>query len=167
LKRRTLVAAMRCAVALLCSCLAAAAVAASAQPAREGAFTLRGKVSHVFDGDTISVRLDSGRRERVRLIGIDTPERGACLAGKARTLARGLATGERVLLLGDPTQDTRDRYGRLLAYAWVHGRDLGFQLVSAGVARVYVYDDPFRRLSAYRRAERVGRTRPQNVWRGC
>jgi hypothetical protein len=93
---------MRCALALLCSCLAAAAVAASAKPAGDGAFTLRGKVSYVFDGDTISVRLDSGRRERVRPIGIDTPERGACLAGKARTLARELATGERVLLLGDP-----------------------------------------------------------------
>ena len=68
---------------------------------------------------------------------------------------------------GDATQATRDRYGRLLAYAWVRGRDLGYQQVASGLARVYVYDRPFQRLSAYRRAEQLGRARPENVWRGC
>ncbi len=158
---------MRHLVALLVLALAAAVVAAGAQPAHEGAFTLRGTVTYVVDGDSLQVRLDNGRRERVRLIGIDTPERGGCLAGRATGEARRLADGERVFLLGDATQDTRDRYGRLLAYAWVDGRDLGYRLVSAGLARVYVYDRPFNRLSAYRRAESLGRARPQNVWRGC
>jgi micrococcal nuclease len=154
-------------LALLALALVAAAAAASAQPAREGSFTLRGTVAYVVDGDTLRVRLDDGRREDVRLIGIDTPERGACLAGRATGQARRLADDERVVLRGDPTQDTRDRYGRLLAYAWVHGRDVGFQQVSSGLARVYVYDRPFQRLSAYRRAERVGRRLARNVWRGC
>lgn len=158
---------MRHLFALLCLCLTAAVLAASAEPAREGAFALRGTVTYVVDGDTISVRLDNGHSERVRLIGIDTPERGACLAGSATGLTRRLADDERVVLRGDATQDTRDRYGRLLAYAWVGGRDLGFQLVSSGLARVYVYDRPFQRLSAYRRAEQLGRARTQNVWRGC
>lgn len=158
---------MRHLLALLVLAVAAAIVAASAQPAREGAFTLRGTVNYVVDGDTLSVRLDNGRSERVRLIGIDTPERGACLAGKATGLARRVADDQRVVLRGDATQDTRDRYGRLLAYAWVGGRDLGFQQISSGLARVYVYDRPFQRLSAYRRAEQLGRTRTPNVWRGC
>jgi micrococcal nuclease len=153
--------------ALLVLALAAAVVAASAQPAREGAFTLRGTVSYVVDGDTLSVRLDNGRSERVRLIGIDTPERGGCLSARATGQASRLADDQRVVLRGDATQDTRDRYGRLLAYAWVRGRDLGYQQIAAGLARVYVYDRPFQRLSAYRRAEQLGRTRPQNVWRGC
>jgi endonuclease YncB( thermonuclease family) len=154
-------------LALLVLALAAAAVAGSAQPAPERAFTLRGTVSYVVDGDTIAVRLDSGRRERVRLIGIDTPERGDCLSARATGEARRLADDQRVLLRGDPTQDTRDRYGRLLAYAWVRGRDLGFQQIASGLAHVYVYDRPFQRLSAYRRAEQLGRSRAQNVWRGC
>jgi micrococcal nuclease len=154
-------------LALLVLALAATVVAASAQPAREGAFTLRGTVTYVVDGDTLNVRLVGGRRERVRLIGVDTPERGACLSGPATAQARRLADGKRVILRGDATQDTRDRYGRLLAYAWVRGRDLGFQQVTSGLARVYVYDRPFQRLSAYRRAEKAGRKRPQNVWRGC
>jgi micrococcal nuclease len=154
-------------LALLVLAVAAAVVAATAQPAREGAFAFRGTVTSITDGDTINVRLDSGRRERVRLIGIDTPERGACLSARATAQARRLAGNQRVVLRGDATQDTRDRYGRLLAYAWVRGRDLGYQQVAAGLARVYVYDRPFQRLGAYRRAEALGRTRPQNVWRGC
>lgn len=158
---------MRPLFALLVLALAAAVVAASAQPARDSAFVLRGSVTHVVDGDTLHVRLDDGRRERVRLIGIDTPERGACLSGRATGSARALADDQRVLLRGDSTQDTRDRHGRLLAYAWVRGRDLGFQQVASGLARVYVYDRPFQRLSAYRRAETLGRAKPQNVWRGC
>lgn len=154
-------------LALLVLAFAAFVVATSAQPARDGAFTLRGTVTNVVDGDTLDVRLVSGRRERVRLIGIDTPERGACLSGPATAQARRLAQGERAVLRGDATQDTRDRYGRLLAYASVRGRDLGFQQVTSGLARVYVYDRPFQRLGAYRRAEQAGRKRRQNVWRGC
>jgi micrococcal nuclease len=119
------------------------------------------------DGDTLAVRLVNGRRARVRLIGVDTPERGACLAAKATGQVRRLANGKRVVLHGDSTQRTRDRYGRLLAYASVGGRDLGLQQISLGLARVYVNDRPFQRLAAYRKAEQLGRTRPENVWRGC
>jgi micrococcal nuclease len=147
--------------------LTAAAVAATAEPAPERTFTLRGTVSSIVDGDTLAVRLDTGRRERVRLIGIDTPERGDCLSARAAGQAQRLAGGRRVVLRGDASQDTRDRYGRLLAYAWIGGRDLGYQQVASGLARVYVYDRPFQRLSAYRRAEQLGRARPQNIWRGC
>jgi micrococcal nuclease len=146
----------------------AGAVAASAQTAAEGRFTLRGTVSSVVDGDTLGVRLAAGRSERVRLIGIDTPEVGQCLADRATKTARLLAQGRPVTLIGDGTQATRDRYGRLLAYVWLpRGRDLGFQLISQGLARVYVFGRPFARLAAYRRAEQTGRRQGINVWRGC
>ena len=146
---------------------AAAAVAASAQTASFGAFTLRGTVTYVVDGGTVHVEV-AGREEKVRLIGIDTPEVGQCDAAKATALARRLAQGQAVKLVGDPTQAIRDRYGRLLAYVWLPGgRDLGYQELARGYARVYVYDRPFRRLAAYRRAEEVGRTRADSIWRGC
>ena len=63
--------------------IAPTAAAPSASPATAGAFTHRGTVTRVVDGDTIDVRLTSGKRERVRLIGIDTPESGACHASIA------------------------------------------------------------------------------------
>jgi micrococcal nuclease len=155
-------------VLLLLAALAAGLAATLARPAADGDFRLRGTVSYVVDGDTLHVELERGRDERVRLIGVDTPERGECRAAHATALARALADGRRVVLAGDPTQATRDVYGRLLAYVWLPGgRDLGFQLLARGLARVYVYDRPFRRLPAYRRAERIGHTRPRGIWRGC
>ena len=148
--------------------VAAAALAAAAEPSANGRFVLRATVTSVVDGDTVRVRLASGRGERVRLIGIDTPETGDCLSRQATAAARRLAHGQDVTLIGDGTQATRDRYGRLLAYVWLPGgRDLGFRMISQGLARVYVYDRPFARLGAYRRAEQIGRQRSTNVWRGC
>ncbi|MBA3331219.1 MAG: thermonuclease family protein [Actinobacteria bacterium] len=149
--------------------LAAAVLATAAAGAPERSFILRGTLAEVVDGDTVSVRLDGGGLERVRLIGIDTPERGECYAGRATGAARALAGGRRVELAGDETQDTRDRYGRLLAYVWVAGggKDLGYQLVARGLARVYVYESAFARIGPYRYAERIGRRRPESVYQGC
>jgi micrococcal nuclease len=145
------------------------ALAPSASPAAtSGRFSLRGTVSRVVDGDTLDVVLTSGKRERVRLIGIDTPERGVCYSSAATSRARRLALSKRIVLKGDGTQDTRDRYGRLLAYVWLpDGKDLGFQLVAGGFAKVYVYRDAFERLAAYRRAERSARSATAGQWQAC
>ena len=142
----------------LLTLLAASAVSA-------GDFTRSGRVVHVVDGDTIDVRLDGGSTERVRVIGIDTPERGDCQAAEATGATRALADGKRVRLVGDGTQDTRDRYGRLLAYVWLPGgRDLGYQLVVGGHARVYVYrGHPFARVAAYESARALAGGK--GIWR--
>ncbi len=152
---------------ILAAVAVAATLAAAAQTANTGRFTLRGTVTYVVDGDTVDVRLTSGRTERIRLIGIDTPERGRCDATKATTYARSLAQGRATVLHGDATQATRDRYGRLLAYVWIGGRDLGYQQLARGLARMYVYDRPFQRLAAYQQAERAGRTRSDGIWHAC
>jgi micrococcal nuclease len=148
------------ALALVCAGLSFGAPA--------GSFVARGTVTRVVDGDTLHVRLDSGRTEKVRLIGIDTPELGRCLAGRATRVARELAERRAVALRGDSTQATRDRYGRLLAYVWIRGqRDLGYQMLQRGLARVYVYDRPFARLPAYRAAEAAGHRASPSIWRNC
>jgi micrococcal nuclease len=141
---------------------------ASSPVATAGAFTYRGTVTHVVDGDTLDVRLASGKTERVRLIGIDTPERGVCFTSQATARARQLAMSKPVVLRGDATQDTRDRYGRLLAYVWLPGgKDLGYQLIAGGHAKVYVYRDAFQRLSAYRNAEASAKGATAGQWRAC
>jgi len=153
-------------IALLC--LLAAMVAGNASARQSGAFTQKGVVTEVVDGDTVRVRLLNGKNERVRLIGIDAAERGACFAAQATTRARQLALSKPVVLRGDATQDTRDRYGRLLAYVWIPGgRDLGYQLVAGGFAKVYVYRNAFERLSAYRSAERKAKSAPVGAWSAC
>jgi endonuclease YncB( thermonuclease family) len=145
--------------AVVAACALLAATAANA-----GDFKTKANVTRVIDGDTVVVRLANGRSEHVRVIGIDTPEVGTCMASEATAATRRLADGKHVTLIGDGTQDTRDRYGRLLAYVWLPGgKDLGFQLVAGGYAKSYVYDRPFGRLTPYEYAERLAQGR--GVWR--
>jgi micrococcal nuclease len=91
-------------------------VASSTAPAVVGA-----TVTRHTDGDTLRVRLDGGGVEKVRLIGVDTPEvfgspepygREASAYTKA-----SLPVGTRVWL--EVGLESRDRYGRLLAYIWI------------------------------------------------
>ncbi len=159
---------MRFALAAVCVIAASLGVAEAISGAPTGRFTQRGTVTYVVDGDTVDVRLAGGKRERVRLIGVDTPERGACESRQASARTRALALGKRVVLRGDATQDTRDRYGRLLAYGWLPGgKDLGYRLVADGVAKVYVFERPFQRVTAYRSAERRARSAPRGLWKAC
>ena len=134
---------------------------------------LRGRVTRVVDGDTIKVRVRN-HTETVRLIGIDTPETHRpdtpveCGARAATREMRRLAEGRRVVLISDPTQDRRDRYDRLLAYAEAAGRDLGEELLRSGWGAVYVYDDvPFLRFGRYRRTAEEARDRGRGLWRTC
>ena len=75
----------------------------------------------------------------------------------------------RVRLVGDPTQDARDRYGRRLAYVVLRGSgaDLGERQVRAGWAEVYVFDRPFRRVRRYRHAAGAARAADRGVNGRC
>lgn len=148
--------------------LALAVLAASlvAAPA-EANFTKRGTVTRVVDGDTLDVLFRNGEKERVRLVGIDTPELAACYGAAAKRRATRLAAARAVVVRGDPTQSARDRYGRLLGYVRVGSTDLGRRLVLGGFAKVYVHDRPFQRLSGYRDAQRAARRLQRGLWRAC
>ena len=132
-----------------------------------GAFTYAGRVVHVVDGDTIDVALKGSSPVRVRVIGIDTPEVGTCYADAATRRMTQLTSGKAVLLHGDPTQATHDRYSRLLAYVDVGSVDAGATLVREGYARVYVYDRPFRRVASYYRAEGGAKQGGRGLWKAC
>ena len=133
---------------------------------------MRGRVTQVVDGDTIDIRLKRGGVERVRLIGIDTPEVDGgyeCGGPEASAAMKRIAEGRRVKLATDPTQDRRDRYGRLLAY--VHragGISLQVAILREGWAGVYVYDNhPFRNVERFRRAEEAARVAGLGAWSLC
>jgi len=121
---------------------------------------LDGAVTRVVDGDTIDVALDSGRIERVRLIGIDTPETVdprkpvQCFGQEASAHAKELLDGQTVFVELDSSQGDRDRYGRLLAYISLNdGRDFGEAMIADGFAHEYTYDLPYVRQDAYRAAQ--------------
>lgn len=121
----------------------------------------RGVVVRVSDGDTIVVDLDDGGDERVRMLGIDTPEAGdqpECGATTATEHLRSLLPdGTEVRLVGDPSQDDRDVYDRALRFVHRASDDLDVNLaqVEAGHAEVYIFrDQPFTRADQYLAAER-------------
>src|SRR3954469_18517993 len=130
-----------------------------------GAFTYSGRVVHVVDGDTVDVALKNASRVRVRVIGIDTPEVGTCYAAAATRRMIQLTSSKNVVLRGDSTQATHDRYSRLLAYVDVAAQDAGATLVRGGYAHVYIYGGrPFLRAAAYQRAELSARDARRGLW---
>ena len=157
--------------ALPCPCLRPAGDS-DTPPKR--AQTSLARVTSVTDGDTINVRAYRPRRRsyRVRLIGIDTPEtqnRDECGGADASRSMRALAPrGRRVKLRTDPTQDTTDRFGRLLAYVYAGRRQLNVTQVSRGWSATYVYrGSRFQQYARFTRAERVARRRDRGVWGAC
>jgi endonuclease YncB( thermonuclease family) len=86
-------------------------------------------VTQVIDGDTIDVADGS----RVRLIGIDTPERGQCGYQQATAQLERLVLGKQVALVVG-ARDGTDRYGRLLRYVDVDGLDANLEMILGGHA---------------------------------
>ena len=149
---------------------AGAAQAGAAAPA-----VLHARVVRVVDGDTVQVR-SADFDTVVRLIGVDTPETRhpsrpvECWGPEASALAaRLMPAGAAVRLETDPTQDARDRYGRLLAHVYAgdgRGADsVNRALVAAGAGRVYVYRGrDFRHVGSFRTAQEQARRAERGLW---
>ena len=86
----------------------------------------------VIDGDTIVVVVE-GHEEKVRLVGINTPEKGFCGFEEARRALEEML-GTATVGLVDAGVDDRDKYGRLLRYLDIDGQDPGLELIRAGLA---------------------------------
>ena len=158
------------AVLLLAALPACAQSPAAGEANHDRPLKTKAVVDHVADGDTIKVVV-GGREEYVRFIGIDTPEvYGTPECGGAQASAsmkRLLVPGDKVKLIRDRSQGNVDVYDRLLRYVVRRGRDLGQVQIKKGWARVYVYDRPFDRLSAYHRAQTKARRADRGVWGLC
>jgi micrococcal nuclease len=144
----------------------------SAVPAGADAAT----VERVVDGDTvIVVEADGGARERIRLIGVDTPETvepGApvdCFGPEASAYTtEALPAGSTVWLEDDASQGDADRYDRLLRYVWTEGGGLLNQrLVASGLGTEDTYDQPYRYRDAFVAAEAAARDSGAGLWGAC
>jgi hypothetical protein len=89
-------------------------------------------VIRIIDGDTVEVRRSS-TTETVRVIGIDTPERGECGFDAASSALAQLVL-DREVVLATGARDDRDRYGRILRYLDVGEVDAGLELIEEGLA---------------------------------
>lgn len=118
-------------------------------------------VARVVDGDTFYC--SDGLK--VRLIGLDAPERGQRRAAReARTaLRRLLPAGVRVLLEQDV--GARDRYGRTLAYAWRDSVLVNERLLREGWAFLLTVPPNVRYVDRFERAQRAARVQKAGLWR--
>jgi micrococcal nuclease len=128
-----------------------------------------GTVLRVVDGDTLVVRI-GGRAEKVRLIGVDTPEsvdprRPVQYYGReASEFTRRAAGGKRVTLLRETGTGDRDRYGRLLRYVVLpDGSLLNGEIIRQGYGHAYLRY-PFARMEEFRALERQARDRHLGLW---
>ena len=127
-------------------------------------------VVRVVDGDTIVVRLD-GREQRVRYIGVNTPESVdprrpvQCFGRDAAARNRELVGGKTVWLERDVSET--DQYGRLLRYVSVDGRLVNAELVREGYARAVTYPPDVRHATLFRDLEQEARTASRGLWGGC
>jgi micrococcal nuclease len=145
--------------------------------------SLNATVTDVVDGDTVDVRLADGSTDRVRLLGVDTPEvhvenqpdefEGVPATEAGATCLREVGTdasaavdrrldGEQVRLEFDPLADRRGGYDRLLAYVVHENESINYWLVAAGYARVY--DTEFAERSRYDAAENDAQAASRGVW---
>ena len=133
---------------------------------------LTGTVVRTVDGDTVWVRVASGV-EKVRYIGIDTPEvhhptRGEEPGGRAATAVNDRLVGDRAVRL-EPDVQLRDRHGRLLAYVWVTRPDGGELMVNAelvrlGYAQVMTIPPNVRHAEMFRKLAAEAREQRRGLW---
>jgi micrococcal nuclease len=127
-------------------------------------------VTKVTDGDTIHV-MYHGQDERVRLIGVDTPEvswyggKAECFGEEAGLYTRGRLDGRTVRLEFDV--DLRDRYDRLLAYVYIADELFNLTLLRLGYAAADPVPPDTARAAAFGDAEREARAAGRGQWSAC
>ena len=126
-----------------------------------------GTVERVIDGDTIQVRL-AGWIETVRYIGVDTPETVHPVRGiepyglAASAFNRSLVDGRQVRLELDV--ESRDHYGRLLAYVYTDSLFINAELIRQGYAQVMTVPPNVRHVEEFVRLQREARRAGEGLW---
>lgn len=138
-------------------------------------------VSRVVDGDTIEVTFDKDYItsksnfklvEKVRLIGINSPESVdprrpvECMGKEASAYLKSILVNQSVLLSSDYSQTERDKYGRLLRYVYVPTLNLFINqmMIEKGYAYEYTYKDPYFFQTAFKRAEVGAQLQKIGLW---
>ena len=133
---------------------------------------IAGRVVAVTDGDTIKVLDSTNTQHKVRLTGIDAPERGQPFGNKSREHLASMVAGKEILV----ESDKNDRYGRVLGKVWVQPSDCptcgktldaNHAQLLAGMAwwyRYYAKEQSPEDQGRYESAEDEARKRKWGLW---
>ena len=136
------------------------------------ASALEGQVIHVADGDTLTVLDDQHRSHKVRLAGIDAPERSQPFGRRAAEALTALAKNRRVIVSGGKTDRYQRRVGIVLVApaecaSCTPSVDVGLLLINTGFAwhyRAYEREQSRSDRDQYRQAEAGARARQDGLW---
>lgn len=128
----------------------------SCRPPADGE-TLSGKVVSVADGDTFTMLVNGTDQVKVRLLGIDAPERGQDYGTKARQHLNDLCYGKTVTV----RKDSEDQYGRVLGILYVGDMNVNEEMVRSGLAWYYRHFVTDHRLDSL---EQLARSERLNIW---
>lgn len=129
-------------------------------------------VTEFSDGDTLTVDMN-GAKEKVRFIGVDTPEthdpRKAvqCYGQAAADFTKNLIGTNAIRLEADPQNTNRDRYNRLLRYVYLpDGRLVNAEIISQGYGFAYT-GFPFSKMEEFKQLQTQAREQNKGLWSSC
>lgn len=124
--------------------------------------SITGKVIAIIDGDTYDMLTEEKQTIRIRMEGIDAPERGMAFYRVSKNFLGELSMGQRVKIV----QTDTDQYGRAVAWSFLpDGRELGHEMIRAGMAwhfKKYNSDKDLAKLEDEAGAARKGLWRDAN-----
>ena len=124
---------------------------------------LHGRIVGVVDGDTADLITPERNLVRIRLSGIDAPEKHQPFGNVAKKALSDLAFGRSVRVEGGK----QDRYGRLIGKIVVNGADVNLQMVKRGYAWHYIKyakEQPTEDRALYSAAEALARAGRLGIW---
>ena len=127
------------------------------------AANIEGKVIKVADGDTVTVLDESNQQHRVRLTGIDAPERHQAHGGESTESLIGLVYLQKVIV----QSSGKDRYKRVLGKILLDGLDVNLEQVKRGFAwhyKQYEKEQTSEDQGGYAQAEVLARQQRLGLW---
>lgn len=132
-------------------------------PLAAHADTLTGRVVSITDGDTITVLDATNNQHKIRLAGIDAPEKKQPFGDASRQHLAQLAFGKAVLVV----HNKKDRYGRTVGKVMAGDADANLAQIKAGLAwhyKAYEREQSPEDRAAYAEAELAARTARRGLW---
>ena len=117
-------------------------------------------VTEVIDGDTFYL----GNGDKVRMLGINTPESGRPYAQEATDFLTNMILGKEISLVNDSKNGDSDSYGRLLAHVYVNDTFVNYEIIKAGYAFWYPYTSGTDFDTEYEEAQTFAANNTVGLW---
>ncbi len=123
------------------------------------------RVERVHDGDTLTA-IVGNRREKIRLIGIDTPEMGQRPWGrKAKEHLENMIASSSWQVIIEYDVEKRDKYNRILSYIWTRdGKMVNKEMLRSGYAILFTFPPNVKHVEEFVSVETEAREKKRGIW---